>query len=306
MTDKRPVGRRAAHPRAPLPAATSLAAGLEPAPNLRDWLVVLRTHVRLAVGVTAAVVAVAAWLVYTSPPTYRAKAVIRLVDAPRALAGALVDGARSDVTLRTADPVLSQVEVLRSRATAGAVVDDMPSLRIRTRPFPATLVHDVRLAQEVGEDSLHLEFAPQTVTAHGRTEQREAAYGASIELDGIHFTIAEAPARQSGTLQVVSREQVVGWIAQGLTVKPRENTDVIDIGFSAIDARRAQQVANGLAQVFQAANARGAREEAQRRRLFIETQLRFNDSLLAEARQALSAFRAREPRSLGDRAVDAG
>src|SRR5881296_281605 len=305
MTDKRPVGRRPPPPRSPLPAAAALPGGLEQPPNLREWLVVLRAHRGLVAGVTAAVAVLAAGLVYTSPPLYRAKAVIRLVDARRALAGALVDGVGSDVNLRTADPVLSQVEVLRSRATAGAVVDDMPILRIRTRHFPAGVVKDLRLAPEVGQDSLQLEFGPERVTAHGRTDQRDGGYGAPIEVEGIRFTIAEAPKRPSGTLYILSREQVIGGVTSALLVKPRENTDVIDIAFSAAEPARAQEVANRVAQVFQAASTRGAQQDARRRREFIETQLRFNDSLLAEARQARSAFRAQEPRPLAERAVDA-
>src|SRR2546426_9180371 len=265
MTDKPPVARRPLPQRSPLPATAALPGGLEQPPNLREWLVVLRAHRGLVAGVTAAVTALAAWIVYTSPPLYRAKAVVRLVDARRALAGTLVDGG-ADVTLRTADPVLSQVEVLRSRATAGAVVDEMPVLRIRTRRFPVGLVKDVRLAPEVGRDSLQLEFGPESVTVHGRTEQRDGAYGTPLEVDGIRFTIAEAPTRASGTLYVVSRDQVIGSLTADLTVKPRENTDVIDIAFAAAEPARAQEVANRVAQVFQAASARGAQQEARRRR----------------------------------------
>ena len=45
-------------------------------------------------------------------------------------------------------------------------------------------------------------------------------------------------------------------------------------------------------------------QEARRRREFIETQLRFNDSLLAEARGALGAFRAQAPGLAGERSLE--
>src|SRR5207248_941625 len=123
----------------------------------------------------------------------------------------------------------------RSRAAAGAVVDDMPILRIRTRRFPVALVRDVYLAPKVRQDSLELRFARQIVTARGRTSKREAAYGAPIELDGIRFTIAEPPTHEDGTLYVIGREGVIGSVTRGLVVRERENTDVIDIAYTAAD-----------------------------------------------------------------------
>src|SRR5438477_606951 len=102
---------------------------------------------------------------------------------------------------------------------------------------------------------------------------------------------------------LVGREAAVGSLTGRLLVRPRENTDVIDIGFTASDPERAQEVANRVARVFQTGNARTAQQEARRRREFIETQLRFNDSLLAEARGALGAFRAKAPGLAGERSA---
>src|SRR5439155_5235 len=223
--------------------------GIEATPNPREWLEAMRRHLRLAVGVAAAVVAVAAYLGYTEPLLYRATSVVRLVDARRALAGGLIGSAGADVALLSANPVMSQVEVLRSRATAGAVVDDMPILRIRTRGFPVALVRDVYLAPKVQWDSLELRFARQIVSVKGRTAQRDAAYGAPIELDGIRVTIAEPPTREDGTLYVLGREGVIGGLTRGLLVRQRDNTDVIDIAFTAADPERAQQYANLVSQL---------------------------------------------------------
>jgi capsular exopolysaccharide synthesis family protein len=255
-----------------------------------------------------AVVAIAAYLAYTSPLAYRAASVVRLVDARGALAGGLVDAAaRGGLALPSANPVWSQVEVLRSRATAGAVVDDMPILRIHARGFVIGSVQDVHLAAHVQDETVELQFEERTLTAQLGDEKREAPYGAPITLGGIAFTVAgHHPTRTKGTLYVVRRDAAINAVANRLLVKPRENTDVIDISFTAAEPERAQAVANRVASVFQAANAEDARQEARRRREFIETQLRFNDSLLAEARQALSAFRARAPGLTTDRAAGSG
>jgi len=290
--DQRPraSSRRAAGELTPGPV------GPDTAPDLYEWLGVLRRHIRLATAVAATAIVAAAYVTYTTASLYRATAVVRLVDARRALAGGLVDArADGDVALPSANPVLSQVEVLRSRATAGAVVDDLPILRVRTRHFPEALVKRVRVAPEAALDSVELRFGRETVTAEPRAERREAAYGATLEIRGISFAIVAPPTVENGMLYILSRDAVVDGLTRRLSVRPRENTDVIDITFMAPDPLRAQDVANRVAQVFQTGNAHAAQQEARRRREFIETQLGFNDSLLTDARAALTAFRAKTP-----------
>src|SRR5882672_9483602 len=213
-------------------------------PDLREWILVLRNHVRLVVAVTVAVVAVAGYVAYTSPRLYRAKAVIRLVDARRALVGTLVGNAGSDVAVRSADPVLSEVEVLRSRATAAAVVDDMPTLRTAAHGFPIAVLGNVELAPGAARDSVQLQFGDSTVRARRAPEQREVAYGAPIRFADLAFTVTERPRHEAGTLYVISREAAINSVTGGLLVKPRENTDVIDIIVTAPEPRQAQEVAN--------------------------------------------------------------
>jgi succinoglycan biosynthesis transport protein ExoP len=281
----------------------SMSYAMEPPLNLRDWLAVLRRHLLLVAGVTAAAVAVAAYMAYTSSPAYRATSVVRIVDARRALAGNLVDGEEQDGALRPANPVLSQVELLRSRAIAGAVVDAMPALRVRTRGFDVALLNDLRLSPDVHSDSLELLFGAGMVMVVRGGEKREVAYGTRVDLGDIDFAVTARPERASGTLLVISRDAAVSELVGRLLVQPRENTDFIDIMYTASNPRRAQEVANRVAQVAQAANVQAAQQESRRRREFIETQLKFNDSLLTAARAALTAFRARGPSLAADRSA---
>jgi capsular exopolysaccharide synthesis family protein len=306
MAELLPTGRRAPTSLSPLSAGGTEPTpdGLGPPFNLRDWFAVLRRHFFLVAAVTAAALAIAGYVAYTSPRVYRATSAVRLVDARRAMAGGLVDGEEQDGALRSANPVLSQVEVLRSRAIAGGVVDSMPALRVRTRGFDAALLNDVHLAPDVHSDSVELRFGDRTLTVGWGREQREVAYGVPVAVGGIGFAIATRPERASGTLLVTSRDAAVSEVTGDLLVRPREFTDVIDIAFTASDAKRAQDVANQVAKVFQAANVQAAQQEARRRREFIETQLKFNDSLLTAARAALTTFRAQAPSLAADRTAD--
>jgi capsular exopolysaccharide synthesis family protein len=307
MAEQLPVRRRGLSPQPQLSAGgmDSTPHGMEPPLNLRDWFAVLRRHFLLVAGVTAAALAVAGYVVHTSPLVYRATSVVRIVDARRALAGGLVDGEEQGGVVQSANPVLSQVEVLRSRAIAGAVVDAMPALRVRTGGFDVALLKDLHLAPDVHGDSLELRFGTGTVTVRRGSEEREIAYGTPVVMDGIGFSISTPPEGASGTLLVISRDAAASEVAGGLLVRPRELTDVIDITFTASDPERAQKVANGVAQVSQTANVQAAQQKARRRREFIETQLKFNDSLLTAARAALTAFRARAPSLAADQTAGA-
>src|SRR5439155_11123877 len=118
--------------------------------RLEELFAAVRRHVRLVVGVVLATVAAAGVVAYVTGPAYRAVAVIRMSDPRRALTGGVVlDPARADE--RFSDPLLSQAELLTSRAVAGAVVDSMPALRMATtRDLPLSLLGEVAVPAAAG------------------------------------------------------------------------------------------------------------------------------------------------------------
>src|SRR5437899_8438370 len=242
MAEQLPMGQRGLAPPPPARGPSATLGGIEAPPDLREWLRVFRRHIRLTVGVTAPAVAVAVFMAYTATSMYRATSVVRVVEARRVLAGNLA-GER-DIAPQSADPVLSQVEVLRSRGASSAVVDAVPVLRMQARGFAAAVLRDARVAPAVQGDVLALQFGERTVRVQRRSEEREVAYGSPIEIAGIGFTITERPKSRRGTLVVISREAATTLVMRGLLVKPRENTDVINISFTASDPERAQQIAN--------------------------------------------------------------
>jgi len=81
--------------------------------RLDDLFAVLRRHIRLVLGVTAAAMVAAGYVAYVTGSVYRAVAVIRLSDPRRAFTGGVVDDPALLADGRYADPLLSQVELLK-------------------------------------------------------------------------------------------------------------------------------------------------------------------------------------------------
>ncbi len=261
--------------------------------RLKDLLLTLRRHVWLVLGLATAVVLATAYRAYTSVAVYRAVAVIRLSDPRRALTGGLVEGPVLGGEGAAVDPLLSQVELLTSRTVAGAVVDSMPMLRLRTRRFPSSLLEQVEVPAAAAPDSFPLAFGPDSFVVLRPSGERRAAYGTAVELGGIRFAVLKRPVATDGLLRVISREWAISRLVAGLRVTPRARTDVVDVAYSASDPYRAQQVVNRVVDVFRTTSAEAAQRQSRLRREFLEAQLKVNDALLAEARQALAEFQRR-------------
>ena len=261
--------------------------------RLEELLAILRRHVRLVVGVVLATVAAAGVVAYVTGPVYRAVAVIRMSDPRRALTGGVVlDPARADE--RFSDPLLSQAELLTSRAVAGAVVDSMPALRMATtRDLPLSLLGEVAVPAAAGPVSLQIAFGRDSFVVRGTSEQWSAPYGSAVESHGIRFAVLHRPDAATARLRVLNREAAISGLLTRLRVKPRMNTDIVDVTYAAPDPYVAQHVLNQVVDIFKSASAEDAQQQSTRRRVFLESQLKVNDSLLADARQAVTAFRQR-------------
>ncbi len=260
--------------------------------RLEDLLATVRRHIWLVIGVAAAAVAAAGYVAHVTGPVYRAVAVIRLSDPRRALTGGVVeDPASADE--RYADPLLSLVELLKSRAVAGAVVDSVPTLRVVPRKFSATLVRDVAIAPDVVPESLAVVFDEDSFVVETPTGPHRSAYGTVVEVGSVRFTLLHRPDTRRGVLQVLSRDAAISRLLDELRVKPRLRTDIVDVSYTAPDPARAQAVVNRVVDVFRAASADAAQEQSKLRREFLESQLQVNDSLLAATRRTLTAFQRR-------------
>src|SRR2546429_4989790 len=195
--------------------------------RLEELLAILRRHVRLVVGVVLATVAAAGVVAYVTGPAYRAVAVIRMSDPRRALTGGVIlDPASADE--RFSDPLLSQAQLLTSRAVAGAVVDSMPVLRVLpTRGLPLRLLGEVAVPAAAGPDSFQLSFGPDSFVVRGSFGRRVAAYGTVVDAGGLQFTVLHRAEPSKGRLRLPAREAAITRLLKDLRVKPRIRTDIV-------------------------------------------------------------------------------
>lgn len=262
--------------------------------DLQRMLGVVRRHLRLVALVALLAAAAAGAYAYLRQPIYSANAVIRMRDTRASLTGGLAAGQEQPVGGPEVNPLLSLIEVLSSRTVAGAVVDSMPLLRVRTDGIPITALTGVEIAPGQGADTLRLSFTPQGVTLGEAPTAAPTAYGTPVGHDRFRVTVGTQPEATAAEITLIPREAAVNSVIGNLQVRARPNTDIVDVQFQADDPSVAQQVANRLVILFQDANAEDAQQESHSRRVFLEGQLREADSALAQAREAVASFRVRQ------------
>lgn len=262
--------------------------------DIKESLATLRRHVWLIVGITALAIAFTAYRVSKQALEYQATAVIRLVDARRELAGNLDDNTGQGMMGGYwTDPITSQLQVLRSRAVATAVVDsEALGLRVQSKGFPASVLRNVSLASETSADSVRLEFLPNGVNVTAAGSSMLVPYDSTVRAAGIVFAVHGAPANaQKGLLYTISQTAAIDKVIAGLSARQRDRTDVVDVSFTAQDPWVARQIVNTVVGVFQSQNAATAQQQSRRRRIFVEAQLHQTDSLLQVAQSRLSDYR---------------
>ena len=263
------------------------------------WRMALGTARRywwLVIGGLALTVGLTLVWIWMAPSEYRATMVLRLADARSALTRGVEQTAVQQP--RSTEQLLSQIQMLRSRWVASAVVD---SVGLRLQPtfsgFKQHLLTDVHVDVDAPSDTLRLEFGATDYTVradNGQGAPITVAYGALASIKGVAFTITARPSTKKARWVVLPREEAIDQLIDAVHTFRRPSTSIVDVSYTVRRAALAQRVVNTLATVFQSLEAQGAQDQSRRRRIFLDEQLRRTDSLLAESQLALSAFRSRQ------------
>jgi len=264
---------------------------------LRDYLNAVRRYWWLVAAAVVLSVGLAVWRVSKELPMFMASTSVRLRDPSVKMSGDLsataAGGNADQLPGYYTDPILSQIQVLRSRAVAGMVVD---SLGLRLHPempdFPYAVLGPVAVNSAAQEgDTMAVRFGAREVVATLSGVTARGPYRQPLQLPGVTATFARRPAFAQARFAVVSRDEAINMVLNGVQANPRQLTNVIDIAYLAYDRTLAKRVADASAASFQYLNAQSAQQASRRRAQFIHEQLRSTDSLLMTAQMQLSSFR---------------
>jgi succinoglycan biosynthesis transport protein ExoP len=266
--------------------------------SLTHVIGVLRRRWRLILLMTAIGASLGAFLAVREPPTYQANGLIRYAGERRQLTGD-VNAQDPKIDLgRTSDPMLSLVELVRSRSVMGAVVDSLGLQLVSIDPddpaFAPAHLAGVWVDPMVSGDSLLLDFGPDKVTAALAGRRASAKYGDVVRLGVVRFTVPNKPAIPHAIIAVKPRELAIGNLQTAVLVTPRTGTDVIEIAYQSTDRALSARVVNKVISSFQVLNIQSAREKSTRRRQFLEEQFARTDSMLTRAQAELASFRSRQ------------
>lgn len=280
-------------PPGPMPPGRPFESQASGSVSLGHVLGVLRRRHRLVLALTLLGVMVGAFLVYNAPATYQAQAVFRLAGERRALTGQ-IESPTPELG-RTADPLQSLTQLVYSRSVLGEVVDSLGMrLRSATPELGTSQLEDVRVEPQATSDTILVTFYQNGVKAKLRFREARAPYGQVLNLGAVRFSVPSVPDVPTASLYVVPREMAIDNLLSGIFVNQRLGTDIVDVKYMSPSPRTAQQVVNTTVQAFQRLNILSAKQKSQRRRAFLEGQLKQTDSMLARAQGELAAFRSRQ------------
>jgi polysaccharide biosynthesis transport protein len=267
------------------------------------FLGVLRRRYRLVLLLTLIGLAVGAYLAAKSPASYKAVATLRLAGERRALTGDIEPSPELD---RSADPILSLVELVRGRNVMGAVVDSL-GLRIisLTEDFKTGKLENSFVSPEAaGGDTIQVNFYRNGVKAKLGTREVQAPYGEPLDFGTVRFDIPKAPDVPVASLYVLPREMAIDRLLADIAVVHRDETDIMDVTYLSPNPRLAQRVVNATVLAFRELNILAAKQKSQRRRQFLEAQLKQTDSMLARAQADLASFRSKQQLASSQNALD--
>jgi Mrp family chromosome partitioning ATPase/uncharacterized protein involved in exopolysaccharide biosynthesis len=270
--------------------------------SLGQMFGVLRRRYRLVLALTLLGVGAGAYLAARAPATYKATAVLRMAGERKALTGEIEPTPELD---RTTNPILSIAELVQSRSVMGAVVDSLGLRLVSATPeFGAGRLEKVYVGPEATGDTIQVTFYQNGVKARLASREARARYGEPVDLGPIRFTVPSVPDIASASLYVIPREMAIDNLAGNVSVLHRAETDIMDVSYVAPNPRIAQRVVNTTVLSFQHLNILNAKQKSQRRREFLEEQLKQTDSMLARAQADLASFRSKQKLASSESAMN--
>lgn len=275
------------------------------------WRALVRRR-RLVLGITGTVVALAALATSQIDPVYEGRASIRVEEPNATLNASLI--ALAPAGMAGASGIMTDIEMLRSRSLAEAVIDSLGlQLRVRAPAVArASLFRAVRVQPDAPPRALRLERAPDgafAVSDAGTGERLGTlAAAGTTEVAGARWTPAPGLARHAAVeVEIGSRPETLEELAGALRVeRRRRDANVVDVSYRSTDAELARAVPNFLVARFMEGRQGQRQVEARSTAAFLRGQIATLGAQLREAENRLRGYReAAQVVSIADQAGSA-
>src|SRR6476469_362355 len=177
-----------AWPRVLTSADAQRAGGAGDLGDLKEILGIVRRRRWLVLFFAATSAGIAAYLAYSAKPVYLASASVRIADARRAISGGIADAPRDNIgNSDLVDPVLSKIQVLKSREVAADAVRRQPlGLVVSPDGFPASDLSDIRVdSLLLRHTTLTVNFEADDYTLREGGRDLTAQYGKPLSVAGV-------------------------------------------------------------------------------------------------------------------------
>lgn len=262
--------------------------------SLRDVWAVLRRQRWMILGCMLLAVVLGGAFALSRPSAYEASALIRVDEKRSSLSPLEALDARP-----TGNQVATEMEVLRSRGLAAAVVDSLQLRLAVTGPRSANrdeIFSLVRVAPEADSARYRLILdSTRVIVEDANTNARKGifALGEHIQLGGTSFVLKPSAARHPEIeVEVLSRARAVDELVEALKIKqPNPDASVIRVQFSAANPELARDVPNVLTNRFLALRRGVQQTESGSTAEFLRQQLDTVSTQLTAAENQLQTFR---------------
>lgn len=264
-------------------------------PHLSDYWQVITRRLWLVLVIFTITTASSIWAVSRQRVFYQGTMSLQVNDPLERQRGLVVGPRMSGMDIFV-DPIVSEIEVLRSATIANTVVDSV-GLRLRRAPadqLRSELFRDMTVASGAPNGRYQIVFdegarSAQLRSADG-TVLAEAAPGAVMDAGFVRFTLQAPPGEaRAYDLEIVPAASVAGEIA--FSAGQRESTNIIDVSLVHPDPYIVPQVLNQAGVALREKGAERVRESARADMEFIETRLEDAQQTLTESADAIQRFK---------------
>ena len=278
------------------------------------WAVLVR-HCWLVSAAAILATVAAGFFAALTVPEYRSSATVR-IDAQNN--GVPVLDVLQKLGAGSAQEIFTEMEVLRSRRLAEAVVERLQmQLSARTpyqvtrRPFFVAAPRTVDASSFAQRVSIAPDARGSTWKVHRKSDSaftfvrtsvdtlakspREVSgnLGDEIDLGGVRFRLVASAQRLSDfDVEIASFESAVTQLRRGLTVsRAQRDANIVSVAYRSSDPALARDVPDALAAAFMEFRNKGIKTEARSTVEFLRAQLQTLEEQLTDAEERLRAFR---------------